>query len=552
MRNVSYTLAWVLFAVAAAGPRLAEDIPADIDHTGQDIMIVLDISQSMHATDLKPSRLKQAHLKIKKIITEINQSRIGIIVYAAKPHLYTPLSYDKNALNFYIKNLNLLVPPSQGSKPLAALKLANDILINHSGLNAISNKSIIHITDADTTNIENHELDEFISVFSKSNIPIYTLSMASKQGEAIPAFKEGWVNKDGRPIISRPNYSYYKILNNNTNGMLTKYSTDGAGVDRIINEIKSITGSSNLHDNFMNWHELFYWFLIPAIFFLFISMSPYRFRTLNPLFLIVFAATLSSTGIELQANQSSTLREAHQALLEHDYIKSREMYSSIDSYQARYGEAVSSYRLSNYPSAIRLFEQTVLLAQLDIEFSNTLYNLGNSYFQIGNYKQAIKSFESALLYVPNNEKVMQNMLFAKKAQQAVEDRAKLLALTTRGGRGPRTARAVENIEIDESNIISLDSSDSGDINHITPPRDHEQSIPEFIILKGLEFAQSSSPNDGAFYSSSSFESSSVISTRQLINLHDNQALLWKRVFELEENFPAPLSEPEVIPGVSPW
>jgi len=557
IRNTSYVLAWILFAVAAAGPRIAEDIPAGISHTGQDVVIVLDISQSMHATDIKPTRLKQARLRIKKIVAEMNQSRIGIIVYAAKPHLYVPLSYDKNALNFYIRNLSFLVPPSQGSKPVGALKLANNLLSKTVKKNSSSTKSIILITDTDATDKVNAALKKNTPVLSESGIPIYVLSMANEQGEAIPAFKEGWVNKNGRPIITRPNYAYYQSLSDSTNGLLVKYSVDETGVDNVIKKIKSLASSSNLDNNYITWHELFYWFLTPGIAFLFISMFPYQFKVrhspqLNILLLSLITITLLSTGTEIQANQDSTLREAHRALLKNNYVESRELYSSIDSYQARYGEAVSYYRLNDYPRAIRLFEQAVLLAKLDIEFSNTLYNLGNSYFQAGNYKYAIKSFEGALLYKPNSEKIIQNMIFSKRALQAVEDRAKLLALTARAGQGSKTARAADNIEINENNNVSLDSSNSENIEHITASVNHEQVIPEFIVLKGLEFAKTSSSNNVSFSGNKNLELPSTASTHQLINLHDNQPLLWKRIFELEEGYPAPLSEPEVVPGVSPW
>lgn len=557
IRNISYVLAWVLFAVAAAGPRIAEELPVGSGQTGQEIIIVLDISQSMQATDLEPNRLKQANLRIKKIIDAMNQSRIGIIVYAAKPHLYVPLTYDKSALNFYIKNINILVPPSQGSKPLDALKLANDILSTKSKKGDGSAKSIILITDTDTSDKENAKFKALTKNLSQSNIPVYTLSMASAQGEAIPAFKDGWINKNGLPIISRPNIAYYQSLSTRTNGILERYNIDGAGITSIIKEIKSLGRKSTLESNFTQWDELFYWFLIPGIFFLFISMASYRLKPIkssliNPLLLLLFTATLSFTNSELQANEDTTLREAHQALLKHDYVKSRELYSSVNSYHARYGEAVSAYRLNDYPRAIRLFEQSVLLATLDTEFSKSLYNLGNSYFQVGNYRYAIQSFEGALLYMPNNEKVKQNMLFSKRALQAVKDRAKVLTLTSRAGRGPRTARANDNIEINENNNISLDSSESLKINNESSPETYDQAIPELIILKGLEFAQGSSSNNGDKYRNTPLEVSSATSARHLSNLHDNQAFLWKRIFEIEENYPAPLNEPETIPGVSPW
>ncbi len=556
IRNITYYLAWVLFAIAAAGPRFADETYTNNSHRN-DIMIVLDISQSMHATDLVPNRLRQAHKKINQLVNTATDSRIGIITYAAKPHLYVPLTYDKKALRFYIKNLSFLTPPSQGSKPLSALKLAKQYIKE----NAI-NKSILLITDADTDLVENDLLKEATTDFLENNVTVHTLLMATNNGEAVPAFNDGWITVDGRPVISRPRPENYQYLSNKTGGLFRTSATDNTAINSIIEQIKTDSTLSANETTEKNWRELFYLFLIPAILFLFLNMFPY-YLPQKKLFLrktnhvnvmivtisLIVLSTISTTGF---ASQSDALRAAYTTLMKKQYVKSRELYSAIDGFDARFGEAISSYRLSDHPRAIRLFEQAVLLAESPEDFTKTLYNLGNSYFQTGNYALAISNFNSALLYTPSHQPSLMNKAFAEKALLATEERKKLLAITSRAGRGPRSARADNDVSFSENNNISLDNSELNDLVSNNSNTNKEVDIPEFIILRGLEFANQTAVNKKKIKDTAYNSALNNRSLSKLNKLLDNQVLLWRRIFEIEEGYPAPLDEPDVLPGVPAW
>ena len=552
IRNIAYWLAWLLFAIAAAGPRIAEDIPGASSPSSKSIMVVLDISQSMQATDINPSRIRSAHQKINYLVNALPDSRIGLIVYAAKPHLYVPITHDSKALQFYLRNLELLAPPSQGTRPSLALDLASKELTNLHGA-----KYILHITDTDTDDKENKSLTNISSLLNKAEIPVYTLLIASNDGEAIPAFKEGWLNIAGRPVISRPKMSMHQEFSNSTGGYLARAFDNNSGINTLIKKIKSSNNQSdNSASQLTNWNELFLFFLLPAILFLFISMSPYKLLINIPSkaasIVIIFLLLGSLISTDASASQQDTLTEAYQALLSEDFLKARQLYASVNNFSGRYGEAVAAYRMSDYPRAIRLFEQAILLAQTDTEFKNSLYNLGNSYFQIGNFEIALTSYQGALLYQPNHSASQNNITYTQKVLLAVEERKKVLAITSRAGRGPRTAPVEDNIELNESNNVSIDDSESSTQNTAHNDADSDLDIPEFIILKGLEFAERSDTNIAETQSTKNTVLSTASLNSQLNKLYDNQPALWRRIFELEEDYPAPLDEPDKIPGVLPW
>lgn len=547
--NTAYYLAWLLFAIAAAGPRIAETSIAGIDNSKKDIMVVLDISQSMHASDLASNRINVAYKKISQLINNSNHSRIGIIVYAAKPHLYTPLTYDKTALNFYLKNLKYLVPPSQGTQPLTALNLASRLLTDS---NSKRSKSILLITDTDTTKENNDKLNKATPLFIKNNIAVYTLVIASSNGEAVPAFSDGWINIDGRPVISRPKPQSYQRLSEQSNGLLKKTSSNNAGITSIIDAINTTTSGSNTESGLTTWLELFYLFLLPAIILIFFTMHPYKLRLNTNLVLICIAVTSTVfINTPISANQQDDLRKAYAALTNAEYVKSRELYSSMNTFDGSFGEAISSYKLTEYTRAIRLFEKSVLLAETAEQIGKTLYNLGNSYFQIGNYTLAVSSFKQALLYQPQHAASQKNLVYAENALKALNDRKKLLAKTARAGRGPRSATAAKDVIFSDNNNVSLDDTESNDLDTINNHLDNEVDIPEFIILRGLAFADNSASNNATFTTGNA-DAANGLTINQINKVLDNQAVLWRRIFEIEEGYPAPLDEPESLPGVLPW
>jgi len=557
LRNIGYWLAWILLAIAAAGPRIAEDISGTSDNNSKNIMFVLDISQSMQATDITPSRLRQASKKINLLVDKLPDTHIGIIVYAAKPHLYVPMTHDKNAIKFYLRNLEFLTPPSQGSRPSLALALANQTLSKARSLGDDSNKYIIHITDADTDKEENNILADTLLAPLKQQSPIYTLLMASIQGDAIPASKDGWLNIDGRPIISRPAVDTHKKFSRNAGGELIRVSKTNTDISKLINKIRDDTSSESLNntEGDKSWNELFALTLIPGILLFLFSMSPFKLylttstRPTQLLITLLLFSTLISTDVI--ASQSDTLPKAYNALIKGEYLQARELYVSMSDFTGSYGAAVASYKMKDYPRAIRLFEQAILFAKTDKEFADTLYNIGNSYFQIGSFKNAITSYQGALLYRPDNEASKNNLVYTKRVLISVEERKKNIASTTRAGRGPRSALAAEDIILNENNGVSLDNSETTSKTNNNPSKS-ELDIPEFIILKGLSFAEKSVKTRGISKRHSNGSLSTIVISGQLHKIYDNQPILWQRIFELEEGYPAPLSEPDSLPGVRPW
>ena len=98
------SLYFFLMIVALLGPTFGDN-KKEVNIVGKDIMILVDLSESMNADDIKPTRLEKVKFEMKKIINQFSSDRIGIIMFSSEAYVQCPLTYDKNALNLFIETL---------------------------------------------------------------------------------------------------------------------------------------------------------------------------------------------------------------------------------------------------------------------------------------------------------------------------------------------------------------------------------------------------------------------------------------------------------------
>lgn len=542
-RNTSYFAAWICIAVAAAGPRLIEEIPENTASHGVDIMAVIDISRSMHVQDITPSRLGRAKHELQNLSRQLQKDRLGLVVYAARAHQYMPLSYDKNVMRHYLGNLDNLSPPTQGSRPLEALRLAEQLLQRQDPDNK-RNKAILLFTDGDN-----------LQPIPDMDTPVFVLGLGSIEGDAIPGHDGDWLRDDNRVIVSRLHEDDLIDIAERNQGRYSRAYKDNSDWDALYtNGIRALNQTKTINkDDKVSWHELYVYALLPGIIFLLVSTLTFKTTrvsmpgsTLTMLLLCIAFIPMP----EVQANDNDS---AYQAFIKKDYLSSLEHYQSIEGYVGRFGEGVNAYRLKDSAHAIAAFNQAFLNARDDQQRAAALYNLGNSHFQNGNYQAAINSYRDALIYQPDNYSAQRNIAFSQDLHATVQKRLARLQKLLSPGRGPKQAKTDANTDVGDDASISVDESNDAleqDDNEI----DYVSTLPEELILKGIEHAKLASEELSATQSAVEHNEidSPTISILQLDIIKDDQERFWNRVMEVEEGFPAPLDKPRRIKGVEPW
>ena len=113
----------ILLIFAASGPQIGTRV-APVERKGIDLVFALDVSESMNAQDVKPSRLEKAKFEISQMIDELKGDRIGLIVFAGSSHLYLPLTSDYEAAQLFLDAIDTKMIPSQGTDLSTALRTA--------------------------------------------------------------------------------------------------------------------------------------------------------------------------------------------------------------------------------------------------------------------------------------------------------------------------------------------------------------------------------------------------------------------------------------------
>jgi Ca-activated chloride channel family protein len=238
---------------------------------GSDIMICLDISNSMLAQDLTPNRLERAKMALQKMIDNLQGDKIGIIVFAGDAFVLLPMTVDYNAAKIFVQSINTKMISTQGTNISAALQKALESFEN--GSNVANNKVVILITDG-----EDHDGNalEIAKLFSEKNIPIHCIGIGSEQGAPIPVYENNRMigykkDKDGNTVITKLNKEILHELSSQTNGLVVIASNTDFGLNTLLKEIKKLNKSETDTLTFNDYESQYQWFIGLALFLLIIE-----------------------------------------------------------------------------------------------------------------------------------------------------------------------------------------------------------------------------------------------------------------------------------------
>lgn len=562
-RNTLYIASWLLLAISMAGPRLLLEQPASAESPNINVMIVVDVSRSMRTRDIEPSRLRRVQTEINELLQSAKNSRIGIILYTSRAHLLLPFTHDFNAVKYYLKFIDSISLPTYGSRPSDALALAGKEI---EAASFDTRSTILWLTDGDLSNNSDSlkRVRAAINDLKKASIPLYILGLGSPEGDAIPDDESGWLQHQGRPVISRMDETLLTDLAKLGQGRFIIAQNDDSDWQYLYRQGMA-AGSATLGDKISNdetiWQELYPWFLFPAIVLLFICLMPYRLQSVSspivllPMTLLILASLLPTDEVSASDYSGEQANLAYQSYVAEKFKQAADFYRQISGFHGRLGEGNSYYRLAEYSQAITQFNQAVMLANNDQQRGSAIYNLANATFMTGDYALAAVLYRDSLLYRPSHEASTANLNISLSLQQLIKDQIQQ-GLANRMGTGPRSARAEQGLDINNQGSMAFDNEEERKNADIPLPDIPPQELSK-LLAKGLahvRLAQDGSSSAGliAGNKQSRWHQDITAARLRMRELEDLQVLLWKRLFEMEEGFPAPLEEAEIVPGILPW
>lgn len=259
------TVYFALFIIALLGPSFGGS-KKEVKSVGKDIMICVDLSKSMDAFDIQPTRLQKVKFEMKRIVDAFNSDRIGIIIFSSEAFMQCPLTYDQNALNLFIETMNSGLVPSSGTDFGPPLRMGlNKLEEDTGGPNAqAKSKVIILISDGEDFG---EETDEVAKEIENKDIKLFTLGVGTEKGGNIYAGNNLKTNQQGLIVLSKLNPKQLKSLASKTGGQYFEINETKNDVSRLINTISKIEGE--LRDaRFIDVtaNKYFYFLALAAIF----------------------------------------------------------------------------------------------------------------------------------------------------------------------------------------------------------------------------------------------------------------------------------------------
>jgi len=244
----------------------------EVKREGADIMICLDVSNSMLAQDLSPNRLERAKIAIEGMIDKLQGDRLGIVIFAGEAFVQLPITTDYSSAKLFLESINTKIVPTQGTNIADAINKA----VESFGKDEGKNKSIVIITDGENNEEANSSAIDAAEEAAKKGIVINTIGVGSESGVPIPNVVNDAVmgykkDKDGNTIVSKLDAKILQNIAAETNGVYVQASSTDVGLDAIMAKIAELDKKQMESKMYSDYEDQFQWFLGAALLFLVIE-----------------------------------------------------------------------------------------------------------------------------------------------------------------------------------------------------------------------------------------------------------------------------------------
>ncbi|MBA3679974.1 MAG: VWA domain-containing protein [Bacteroidetes bacterium] len=241
----------------------------EVKREGADLIVCIDVSNSMLAQDLSPNRLTRAKYALEKMIDGLEGDRLGLVVFAGEAYVQLPITTDYSAAKLFLESIGPGIVPVQGTNIADAIKKASESFSTDEG----KNRAIILITDG-----ENHDSEAIQAAeeAGKKGIMISTIGIGSANGVPIPILENGVMkgyrkDKEGQTVITKLNSNLLKTIASKGNGVFVQASQADIGLGAVLDKISELDKAQIENKMYTDYEDQFQWFLGLALILFFIE-----------------------------------------------------------------------------------------------------------------------------------------------------------------------------------------------------------------------------------------------------------------------------------------
>lgn len=267
-----WSLLWIFSMLAMAGPRWNyTDI--DIFTPTSSVVILLDLSRSMEAKDVRPTRLAMARHEIEDIVRQGEGMRFGLVAFATVAHVIAPITDDRAALLHLFSALSTDLVRLQGSRLTGALERSRRLLLTQPQEDT---KAILLVTDGDFFETG---LQHQVRKLQSQGIQLHILGIGTEKGTTVPSLRGGWLRDNkGKQVISRLDSTSLQTLAMAGGGTYVQADYQGEDTHQILDVIQSNKSNQTRADSIRIWHERYHF---PIIAMMILVLWRFRFTTIS-------------------------------------------------------------------------------------------------------------------------------------------------------------------------------------------------------------------------------------------------------------------------------
>lgn len=394
-----------------------------VSRSGIDVMIALDVSKSMLARDIKPTRLDRARQVLSRLVDRLTNDRVGIVVFAGKAYLQMPLTADHAAAKMYLSAASTESVPTQGTVIGSALKMC------YSSFNTQEKKykAIVLVSDGED---HDEEAVRLAKQMSQEGVVIYTVGIGSPQGVTLldETTNQPKTDAQGNPVISRLNEEELRQIAQEANGQYILFQNTDAVVDVITKQLAGMDQRNVSDDSLINYKSWFQYFLLAILLLLlaesFISENRRLKRVaMKPLVTILFIFLGLQAGAQTNNGQEN-IKQGNDLYKKGDYDKASEKYKAVadknpENATASFNNGNALYRSGKKEEALDAYDNSLKNLKTPAEKSNAYYNKGVVLQNDKKLEACIDAYKQSLKLDPTNEDARQNL--QKALQQQKQD-----------------------------------------------------------------------------------------------------------------------------------
>lgn len=384
---LAVALAGFLTILALAGPAW-ERLPQPVFREQSVLVLVLDLSRSMDAVDITPTRLTRARHKILDILKHRTEGYTALIVYAAEPFVVTPLTEDVGTIAALVPALSTDLMPAQGSRPDLALDEAATLIAQADMVRG----QIVLLTDGVD---ESRRVHDAVVRLRAQGHRLSVLAIGTEGGAPISVATGGFLkDAHGSIIIPKMDESQLRTVAQEGGGRYSRFQLDDSDIEHLMagltmNRMEHHTEETGLHTD--HWHEEGPWLLLVV---LPIAALAFRRGYLVALVLVCLVFPTRAYPFDWDALWSNSNHRASHALEQGSPEQAAELFSDPQ------WKATAQYRAEQFDQAVTSLE--------GIETPDALYNKGNALARGGRFPDALKAYETALAFDDTHEDARYN------------------------------------------------------------------------------------------------------------------------------------------------